>query len=305
MILPQAKLAQLIQAHQAGEAALARAMRYFVAQHSSGKLPGIEAFLPLLDKASSPQVTALARTYKENDFGVLTLLDECYPTRIRQLLGDDAPPVLYYRGKLGLLDTLGVSIIGMRQPSLFGRSAASSYAAQIAASGHPVVSGNAPGIDAAAHEAALCAKGTTIVFPPSALERFTPSFDLCGASWQQLLVVSPFAPGSETQPFYFLRRNELVASHAGAAIVAETGARGGTLNTVSHLRRLSRPILVVTMPDSAPRAGVHRSLANSGAEPVPLRCDAGALKRILLRAEKPLEQAAPTVSDFFTQESGS
>ena len=64
----------------------------------------------------------------------------------------------------------------------------------------------------------------------------------------------------------FLRRNTLVAAHSSAAFIAETGTRGGTLDTVKKLRQLQRPIFATCLPPDHPHHKAHQLLTASGAE---------------------------------------
>jgi DNA processing protein len=223
----------------------------------------------------------------------ITLADRNYPERIRLLLADEAPPVLYYFGNLALLDQISISIIGTRRPTADGRKAAISFAAALADARVAVTSGNAPGIDAAAHATAISSGGTTVCFPPVPLDQFEPAFapPPDPKSW---LVMSPFVPGSPVQPWNFLARNALVAAQAGAALIAETGTRGGTLNTVQHLRRLRRPMFCVRLPKGARHAKSHAMLAAAGAEYVPPSAGPEAMQSILSAAQQPLVRVEPS-----------
>jgi DNA processing protein len=196
-----------------------------------------------------------------------------YPARMWAALGHEAPPLLYAMGKLESLQLPAFAIIGTRRPSGYGKAAACSYAEECVKADWVVISGNAPGVDATAHEAALASGGATIVCPPVSLEQFTPSFNTHGRN-ENTLVLSPFVPGSEVEPYCFLRRNSLVAALCRGGLVAETGTRGGTLDTVKKLRGLDRPLWVAQLPESAAHANAHRMLLSGGGMPVPLEASA-------------------------------
>jgi predicted Rossmann fold nucleotide-binding protein DprA/Smf involved in DNA uptake len=101
--------------------------------------------------------------------------------------------------------------------------------------------------------------------------------------------------------WYFLRRNALVATQAGATLVVETGSKGGTLDTVGHLRRLSRPWFVTDMPPEARRHDVHQSLIPTGGRAVPTEPSRPALKKLFRAADKgaDLACASRSVPDLF------
>lgn len=304
MIRELETLTLLIAAHlQLGEASLASLL---LGTQVAEAVPsgGDEAVLRALHGMSpSRQVMSSARHRARQliECGVraITFHDTVYPERLRRLLGEKAPPVLYVMGNLALFEERSVAIIGTRKPSAVGREAARSYAGALGRAGWMVTSGNAPGVDAAAHSGALEAGGSTLVYPPMPLDAYKPNFDLADAGAARVLVASPFPPGTAVEAWRFLRRNELVAAQAGASLVAETGTRGGTLNTVKHVRRLRRVLFVTALPDEAPHRRAHEMLAAGGARWLPVECTGTALRTLLKEAERPLP-SAPAADDLFS-----
>jgi DNA protecting protein DprA len=300
MKMTAVELATLIEAHwQLGESQLRHEMMLLVTEH--GSIPSSAAFPELVRRLGltvGSQALQHARTHLDRNGFVVTLLYADYPRRIRALLGDSAPPILYCRGNPGLFSRPGISIIGTRRPTPHGMASARAYAAAFAAHRRVVVSGNAPGIDAAAHDEVLRAGGSTIVFPPTAMDQYAPQF-AAAASESRILIASPFPPGQAFQKYFPLRRNQLVAAQALASIIAETGTRGGTLNTVQHIRRFGRPMFVVRMPEGARHGRAPESLIASGACGIPLKPGPDTLQMILETAAKPLPRSRPVVSDLF------
>jgi len=212
---------------------------------------------------------------------VLTCQNSLYPQRVRSALGIGAPPLLYCRGNISLFQQPNFAIIGTRRPTRYGRLAARSYAAEIAHFEWVVVSGNAIGVDACAHESALRHGGATVVFPPTPLDSYSPSFFCPPESEERVLVASRHIPGFPVTPWHFLARNELVAALCRGALVAETGTRGGTLDTVKHLQAFRRPIFAAELPVDAHHYKAFRLLTSSGARPVPLTPDRQQLRELL------------------------
>jgi len=104
---------------------------------------------------------------------LINLEDKRYPPVLKQIY--DPPPVLYIKGTLTREGNLAISIVGTRRCSLYGQEQASRLAHLLASAGFTIVSGMARGIDTAAHQGALAAKGRTIavqgcglanIFPP-------------------------------------------------------------------------------------------------------------------------------------------
>ncbi|MCX7717839.1 MAG: DNA-protecting protein DprA [Candidatus Sumerlaeaceae bacterium] len=282
-----------------------------VAAHRTMGDAGLSAALALAHQQATPQQTFLrslsVRIHPEDRrlaeacriLGVtaLTRLDAAYPRNLIALLGEAAPPVLYAKGDLTLPGMPGLGIIGMRNATPTGLASARSYARAAALHGFSVVSGNARGVDAAAHGAALAAGGSTIVFPPTPPEQYEPSFD--SPPHARVLMLTPFAPGLKIQPYFFLRRNELVAAQACATVVAETGMRGGTLNTVSHLRRLGRVWFVTRLGPEHEHHKAHASLIPSGGIPCPLRASKLFMREVARLGNQRLPDPPSATPDLF------
>ena len=228
----------------------------------------------------------------------VALAEHEYPERLSDCLAAASPPLLFVRGTPHLLDLPAVAIIGTRTPSAEAASAAAAYAEALVERGFAVVSGNAPGIDAVAHGAALAAGGCTVVFPAAPADAFSPAFDAGGAEGR-MVVLSRFEPGAVVRPWFFLARNELVAAHCRAAIIAETGARGGTLNTLMRLREYGRPVFALRLPDGNPNRDIPRLLAAGDVAMLPLQPDADDLETVVEAARKRTVVRVACVDDLF------
>src|SRR5204863_539802 len=94
-----------------------------------------------------------------SDFGchILTQADEQYPELLRQIY--DPPIVLYVKGRLTAKDKNAIAMVGSRRTTHYGLETARKLAYQLAYLGVTLVSGGARGIDTAAHQGALSARG--------------------------------------------------------------------------------------------------------------------------------------------------
>lgn len=190
-----------------------------------------------------------------------------YPHPLREI--PDAPVVLYKRGDAAL-DTEAVAIVGSRAPTGPGREFARELARNLAFEGVTIVSGMARGIDAAAHEGAIGAGGTTIavlgcgvdvVYPPEAVR-------LRGKILERGALVSEFPPGTHPFPRHFPRRNRIISGLSRGVIVAEAPVRSGSLITARLALDQGREVMVVPgNPLFAHTAGSNRLLGD-GAPPV-------------------------------------
>src|SRR6266853_1046456 len=71
-----------------------------------------------------------------------------------------APPrLLFAKGRVELLGTLMLAVVGTRRPTPYGTAAAARLAKDLAVAGMTIVSGMASGVDTSAHRSALEAGG--------------------------------------------------------------------------------------------------------------------------------------------------
>src|SRR5207245_5460250 len=103
---------------------------------------------------------------------VVTQSSPRYPRPRREI---HAPPiVLYVWGEIQERDHHALGIIGARRTTHYGSESAKKLAYQLAYAGLTVISGLARGIDTAAHQGALAAKGRTIAVIGSGVSKLYP-----------------------------------------------------------------------------------------------------------------------------------
>lgn len=177
-------------------------------------------------------------------FTVLTLAHDHYPAALRDL--PLPPPVLYCSGTLPTSPKL--SIVGSRRASEYGLEVAELFARHLACSGIAIISGLAPGVDAAAHRGALAASdGSTVGVLGCGLDVDYPRQNsrLRGRIRDRGSVVSEFPLGTPPLPHHFPIRNRLIAAFGVGLIVVEAAARSGSLITARHALDLGRNIYAV------------------------------------------------------------
>lgn len=182
--------------------------------------------------------------------------DPQYPPSIAVVFAPKQPPTLYFAGNLALLSRMGVGVCGSRKSSDKGIETVRDCADQIAREGGPVVSGNAAGIDVAAHRAALEAGGSTILVLPEGIHHFRVRKDLRDVwDWNRVLVVSQFEPEASWSVFRAMDRNRLIIALSRAMIVVEAGESGGTVSAGLSTLKAGKPLYVAVyenMPEKAP-----------------------------------------------------
>jgi DNA processing protein len=202
------------------------------------------------------------------EFGchVVTQDDAEYPEMLRQIY--DPPIVLYVKGTLTAADKNGVAIVGSRQTTHYGIEVARKFGYQLAYVGVTVVSGGARGIDTAAHQGALSAKGRTIcvlgtginiVFPPENAELFARISEN-GAVVSQY----PFNRKADKQSFAI--RNRIVAGMTLGTVVVEANMTSGALITSNFATEYGRQVFAVPGRIDSPRSKGCHDLIKKGAK---------------------------------------
>ncbi|MEX1117558.1 MAG: DNA-processing protein DprA [Terrimicrobiaceae bacterium] len=197
---------------------------------------------------------------------ILTLRDPEYPQQLREI--HDPPSVLYVRGSFDPRDRTSLGIVGTRKPTVYGASCTKKLAYQLAYAGITVASGLARGVDTAAHQAALAAKGRTIAVIGSGLSAIYPEENkpLADKIAGSGAVVSEFPMGTTADRQTFPMRNRIVSGLSFGLLVIEAASRSGALITANQAGEQGRSIYAVPGKiDSAQSLGTNR-LIQQGAK---------------------------------------
>lgn len=214
---------------------------------------------------------------------VLSFFDRRYPNRLRAI--QEPPPLLFVRGSVELLSKQRmVAIVGTREPTRFGITAAESLTAALAKGAWAVISGLAKGIDAIAHGAALKHHTATLavlgggvdrIYPAAHRELATAIIDQGGA------MISEHPPGAPALPHHLVARNRIQTGLAVAVVATQTGIKGGTMHTIRHAASQGRPVFC-PVPSGAGEKDAGLSLllsrpANELCQVLPAWSDANSL----------------------------
>lgn len=192
---------------------------------------------------------------------VLVHGDEGYPSQLDSVR--DPPPVLWALGRLELLETPLVGIVGTRVPTAYGERIARQLGEALARAGATIVSGMALGIDGIAHRAALAVGDATVAVLGTGADIAypRPHRALHRTIVERGLVLSELPPGTRGAAGAFPRRNRVIAALSRVTIVVEAGYRSGALITADHALDLGRSLAGVPGPiDSPQSAGVNQML---------------------------------------------
>ncbi|MDQ6809942.1 MAG: DNA-processing protein DprA [Verrucomicrobiota bacterium] len=236
-----------------------------------------------------------AELKRVRDFGasIVTAASPLYPRQLREI---HAPPiVLYVWGELQERDQHAIGVIGSRRTTHYGTEAAKKLSYQLAYAGLTVISGLARGIDTAAHQGALAAKGRTIAVIGSGLMNLYPPENAALAEKIRSgngAIVSEFNMQVEPDRQTFPMRNRIISGWSHGIVVVEAGLNSGALITATQALEQGRSIYAVPGHINAPSAQGSNRLIQQGAKLVMDASDILDDMQILLPETKPSAAAA-------------
>lgn len=207
-----------------------------------------------------PQLDADDRLYsnfeklKSDGVTIIGLDDERYPQSVLQKMGDNAPPILYCKGYLPLLNQKGVSIVGARDVGDFEITITKSIAQKLAENGINVISGYAKGVDTSAHLGALEVHGTTTMILSFGVNHIKIKRELKDLNWEKnALFVTQFAPDEKFSGHNAMTRNKLVCAMSKAIVVIKSGPErdssgkmSGTFDAGKSALKMGIPVFVLS-----------------------------------------------------------
>lgn len=223
---------------------------------------------------------------------VVTMTDPAYPAGLAEI--HDPPIVLYVRGELPAGPAIGV--VGTRKPSLYATECAKKLSYQLAYAGLAVVSGLARGIDTAAHQAALAAKGRTIAVLGSGMEHLYPPenaelAERIAADGGAVISEFPMATTADRQTFPM--RNRIITGLSVGLLVIEAGTTSGSLISATQAGEQGRSIYAVPGRIDNPKSIGSNRLIQQGAKLVMSAQDILDDMGLLFREDPVLERPRP------------
>src|SRR5689334_4740884 len=236
-----------------------------------------------------------AELKRVSDFGasVITQTSPMYPTSLREI--HSPPIVLYVWGELQERDHHGIAVIGARRTTPYGTDSAKKLAYQLAYAGLTIVSGLARGIDTAAHQGALAAKGRTIAVIGSGFSRLYPPENQALAEKIRNghgAIVSEFSMEIEPDRQTFPMRNRIISGWSHGILVVEAGLNSGALITAAQALEQGRSVYAVPGHINAPSAMGSNRLIQQGDKLVMDARDIVDDMRIMLQEGRSLTKAA-------------
>lgn len=248
------------------------------AAHGWHGVPGVRRELAaLLPPSSDPRLADGRDRLARHAAWLLSWWDDDYPPLLRSI--PDPPVLLYGRGVRQFGEALAV--VGSRSPSATGRKAAETLAGELAGQGLTIISGLARGIDAAAHRAALAARGATIAVLGCGIDRVYPPENtrLSEQIAASGTLLSEYLPGSDPHPGHFPGRNRIISGLSRGTLIVEAALGSGSLITAEFALEQGREVFAVPGSIDRPTSAGTNQLIKDGAHPVTEAADVLAVLR--------------------------
>lgn len=202
---------------------------------------------------------------------ILGIHDRHYPQRLKEI--SLPPELIYVKGKKEILSEEGLSVVGSRGMSSYGKAAGLKLLSPIAKKGVVTVSGLAMGIDTLAHEISVNNQTPTVAVLGCGLDRESiyPRNNIGLA--QKILtgggcLVSEYPPLSKPLKHHFIARNRIIARLSRAVLVIEAGKKSGALITANFALEENRDVLAVPGPITNSNSEGTNELIKNGAKPI-------------------------------------
>lgn len=241
-----------------------------IAQHGTAcaalcELPSIARAAGVSDYTACPPAVVKAELNAGRRAGARLVVwgGPDYPAMLADL--PDAPPALWLRGEIELLDQPQIGMVGARNASSLGLRMARMLAEGLGQVGLGITAGLARGIDTMAHEAAL--PTGTIAVMAGGIDQIYPleNTALAASIARSGLLISEQAPGTPPSARLFPARNRIISGLSRAVVVIEAAWRSGSLITARNALDQGRDVMAVPGHPLDARAAGCNALIRDGA----------------------------------------
>jgi DNA processing protein len=213
-------------------------------KHKLQMVPGIDEIKSQLILSTKDHSAAQKELQfiQRNGIECIPFYDSAYPQRLTNI--NDAPALLYYKGKNVLNNTRSIAIVGTRKATAYGKLMVEKLIEGIASYEPLIISGLAYGIDIMAHKSALQHNLSTVAVLGYGLNTIYPNMHQSTADkmLHQGGLVTEYRSDQGMQPEFFADRNKIIAALSDAIIVVESAEKGGALITAKYAADYNRDV---------------------------------------------------------------
>ena len=207
----------------------------------------IEKILSIFDKLSLYKIEAekIVKNCEEKSIKIFYYSYENYPKNLMDI--KESPYVIFVKGNLPPNEELEKSfaIVGTRRPSKEGIDFARDIGQYLSKNNIYNISGLALGIDTEGHNMSLQKTGAILgqgldleIYPRENVKLAEMILENNG------FLLSELIPQTEISLFSLIKRDRLQSALTSGIIIAETGIKGGTINTFKYAREQKRKIFI-------------------------------------------------------------
>ncbi len=196
-------------------------------------------------KNDMPRLAFIAEQLQNEGFQMIPINSTDYPVVLKENLKiKSSPPVLYIKGRTGLLQEDAVAIVGSRKAGEKALEFTDHVAKKCVKEFKVVVSGFAKGVDKQALDSTIGANGKSIIVLPQGILTFQAGFKKYYEPIVNgdVLVLSSFFPKAGWDVGLAMARNAYIYGLAKEIYVAESDEKGGTwegaLNGLKRQRKI-------------------------------------------------------------------
>ena len=207
----------------------------------------IEKILFVFDKLNlyKIEVEKIIKNCEEKNIKIFYYSYENYPKNLMNI--KESPYVIFVKGNLPSNEELEKSfaIVGTRKPSKEGIDFARDIGQYLSKNNIYNISGLALGIDTVGHNMSLQKTGAILgqgldleIYPRENIKLAEMILENNG------FLLSELIPQTEISLFSLIRRDRLQSALTSGIVIAETGIKGGTVNTFKYAREQKKKIFV-------------------------------------------------------------
>ena len=207
----------------------------------------IEKILSVFDKLTLYKIEAekIIKNCEEKNIKIFYYSYENYPKNLIDI--KESPYVIFVKGNLPSNEELEKSfaIVGTRKPSKEGIAFARDVGQYLSRNNIYNISGLALGIDTEGHNMSLQKTGVILgqgldleIYPRENIKLAEMILENNG------FLLSELIPQTEISLFSLIKRDRLQSALTSGIVIAETGIKGGTVNTFKYAREQKRKIFI-------------------------------------------------------------
>ena len=207
----------------------------------------IKKILSVFDKFTlyKIEVEKIIKNCEEKNIKIFYYSYENYPKNLINI--KESPYVIFVKGNLPIDEELEKSfaIVGTRKPSKEGINFAGDIGSYLSKNNIYNISGLALGIDTVGHNMSLQKTGAILgqgldleIYPRENIKLVEMILENNG------FLLSELIPQTEISLFSLIKRDRLQSALTSGIIIAETGIKGGTVNTFKYARDQKKKIFI-------------------------------------------------------------